>query len=151
MFNCCASTLTEIIQESNDSFSSGYVDDHAIVNSFNPDNNNIKEKRENDIRKIKTWMEENQLKMNDAKADFIVLGKSHNLRKNNLDNIKIGETNIHKTSKIKFLGIYLDDELNLKGHNQNRTKRPTTISCSSTTSVNIFISAPPKCYCVSWY
>ena len=68
-------------------------------------------------------MEENQLKMNDVKADFIVLGKSHNLRKNNLDNIKIGETNIHKTSKIKFLGIYLDDELNLKGHNQKQNKK----------------------------
>ena len=46
LFNCYASTLTEIIPENNDSFLSGYADDHAIVNSFNPDNNNIIEKRE---------------------------------------------------------------------------------------------------------
>ena len=42
----------EIIPESTDSFISGYADDHAIIHSSNPDNNNIKEKIENDIGKI---------------------------------------------------------------------------------------------------
>ena len=41
LFNCYASTLMEIIPDSNDSFLPGYVDDHAIIHSFNPDNNNI--------------------------------------------------------------------------------------------------------------
>ena len=76
LFNCYASTLMEIIPESNDSCLSGYADDHAIIHSFNPDNKNIKQKIENDIGKIKTWMEENQLKMNDAKTEFTVLGTS---------------------------------------------------------------------------
>ena len=76
LFNCFASTLTEIIPESNDSFLSGYADDHAIVNSFNSDNSSIKEKIEYDIRKIKTWMEVYQFKTNDAKTEFIVLGTS---------------------------------------------------------------------------
>ena len=68
LFNCYASTLMEIIPESKDSFLSGYGDDHAIIHSFSPENNNIKQKKENDIGKIKTWMEQNQLKMNDAKT-----------------------------------------------------------------------------------
>ena len=110
----------EIIQESNDSFLSGYVDDHAIIYSFNPDNNNRKQKIENDIGKIKTWMEENQLKMNDCKTEFFFLGTSNNLRKNTLDKIEIGNTKIHQTSKIKFLGVHLDEKLNLKDHIQNR-------------------------------
>ena len=46
LLNCYASTLTEIIPESNDSFLSGYADDHAIVNSFNPDKKKIKQKLE---------------------------------------------------------------------------------------------------------
>ena len=75
---------------------SGYAYDHAIVSSFNPYKNKIKQKIENDISKIKTWIEENQLKMNDAKAEFIVLGTSYSLRKNTLDNIKIGKTKITK-------------------------------------------------------
>ena len=85
----------EIIPESNDSFLSGYADDHAIIHCFNPDNNNIKQKIENEIGKTKTWMEENQPKMNDAKTEFIILGTSNNLRKNTLDKIEIGKTKIH--------------------------------------------------------
>ena len=45
LFNCCASTLMEIIPESKDSFLSEYVDDHAIIHSFNPNNNNKTENR----------------------------------------------------------------------------------------------------------
>ena len=44
LFNCYAGTLMEIIPESNDRFLSGYTDDHAISHSFNPDDNNIKQK-----------------------------------------------------------------------------------------------------------
>ena len=84
LFNCYASTLMEIYPESKDSFLSGYTDDHAMIHSFSPDNNNIKN-IENDIGKVKTWMEENHLKMNDAKTEFIVLGTEGNLRKNTLD------------------------------------------------------------------
>ena len=40
-------------------------------------------------------MEENQLKMNDAKAEFIVIATSSSLWKNTLDHIKIGNTKIH--------------------------------------------------------
>ena len=53
LFDCYASTLTEYIPESNGNFLSGYAGDHAIVNSFNHDNNYIKENIENDIRKVK--------------------------------------------------------------------------------------------------
>ena len=122
LFNCYAITLTEIMPESKDSFLSGYADDHAMIHSFSPDNN-IKQNIENDIGKIKTWMEENQLKMNDAKTEFVVLGTASNLRKNILDNTEIGNTIIHWTSKIKFLEVHLDEKLSLKDHIQNRSKK----------------------------
>ena len=51
--------LTEIIPESKDSFLSGYADDRTMVHSFSPENKSIKQNIENDIIKIKTWMEEN--------------------------------------------------------------------------------------------
>ena len=123
LFNCYATTLMEVIPECKESFLSGYADDHAMIHCFSPDNKNIKENIENDIDKIKTWMEGNQLKMNDAKTEFIVLGTAGNLRKNTLENIKIGDATIHRTSKIKFLGVHLDDRLSLKGHVQNRWKQ----------------------------
>ena len=58
--------------------------------------------------------------MNDAKTKFIVLGTAGNLKKNTLENIKIGDAAIHWTSKIKFLGVHLDERLTLKDHVQNR-------------------------------
>ena len=91
LFNCYASMLMEVIPECKESFLSGYADDHAMFHCFSPDNKNIKENIENDIGKIKTWMEENQLKMNDAKTELIVLGTAGNFKKNTLENIKIGK------------------------------------------------------------
>ena len=122
LFNCYASTLMEIIPESKDSFLSGYADDHAIIHSFNP-GNNIQQETENDIGKIKTWMEENQPKMNNAKTKFIVLGTANNLWKNTLDNIEIRNTKTHQTSKIKFLGLLLDEKFSLKDHIQTDKKK----------------------------
>ena len=110
----------EIIPERKDNFLSGYADDHAIIHSFSPDNNNIKQKIENDIGKIKTWMGESKLKMNNVKTEFIVLGTANNLQKNTLGNIKIESTKIHQSSKIKFLGVLLVEKLSLKDHIQNR-------------------------------
>ena len=53
--------------------------------------------------------------MNNSKADFIVTGASHTLKKM-LDNIEIEETKIHQTPKISLLGVYLDRLLDLKNH-----------------------------------
>ena len=47
-------------------------------------------------------MEEKQLKMNDAKTEFTVMGLAGTLKKNTLENIEIGDTIIHWTSKIKI-------------------------------------------------
>ena len=70
-------------------------------------------------------MKESHLKVNDAKTEFTVIGTSHNHKKNMSGNIEIGEIKIHKTAKLKFLGVYLDELLNLKDNILNRTKIPT--------------------------
>ena len=61
--------------------------------------------------------------MNDAKTELIVIGTVSNLKKNTLENIEIGDTLIHWTSKIKFLGVYLNENLSLKDHVRNRTRK----------------------------
>ena len=61
--------------------------------------------------------------MNDAKTEFIVIGTASNLKKNTLENIEIGDIQIHWTSKIKFLGVYLDENLSLKDHVRNRARK----------------------------
>ena len=61
--------------------------------------------------------------MNDAKTEFIGLGTVGNFRKNTPDNIEIGNTIIHWTSKITFLRVHLVEKLSLKDHIQNRSKK----------------------------
>ena len=82
LFNWYVNTLTEMISVSNKNFLFGYTNENVILNSFNPNNIHIKQNIEYDIRKIKTWMEESQLKMKDAKTEFIFIGMSHNSKKN---------------------------------------------------------------------
>ena len=123
LFNCYASTLMEMIPASKESFLSGYADDHAVIHCLGLNNKKIRQHIASNIDKIRNWMEENQLKMNDAKTEFIFIGTASNLKKNTLEHIEIGDTLIHWTSKIKFLGAYLDENLSLKDHVQNRARK----------------------------
>ena len=116
LFNCYAGTLMEMILASKESFLSGYADDHAVIHCFSPNNKNIRQNIASNIDKIRNWMGENQLKMSNAKTEFIVIGTVSNLKKNTLENVGIGDALIHQTSKIKFLGVYLDENPSLKDH-----------------------------------
>ena len=68
-------------------------------------------------------MEETQINMNNAKTELIVIGILCNLKKNMVDSIEIGKIKIHQTPKIKFLGVYLYELLNLKDHIWNGGKK----------------------------
>ena len=68
-------------------------------------------------------MEESQLKMNDAKTEFIVIGTLSNFWKNTLDKIEIGNTKIHRSSKIKFLGVFLDEKTELQRSHSKQIKK----------------------------
>ena len=52
-------------------------------------------------------MEENQLKMNDAKTEFIVLGTSNNLRKTPWIILKLEKQKFTKHPKLNFLEYIL--------------------------------------------
>ena len=65
--------------------------------------------------------------MNDAKTEFIVLGTAGNLKKTTLENIEIGNTIIHWTSKIYFLECTLMKDLASKAMCKKDLEKPTTI------------------------
>ena len=122
LFNCYVSTLMEIIPENDENFGSGYADDHALINTFHPEDTDISCKLASNISYIKEWMNGNQLKMNDAKTEFIVFGSKHQVQRNDLKSLNIDDTTIKAKSGIKFLGAYLDESLSMKTHIANRTK-----------------------------
>ena len=112
----------EIIPENDENFVSGYADDHALINTFHPEDTDISSKLVSNISYIKDWMNRNQLKMNDAKTEFIVFGSKHQVQRNDLKSLNIDNTTIRAKPIIKFLGAYLDESLNMKTHIANRTK-----------------------------
>ena len=54
-------------------------------------------------------MNRNQLKMNDAKTEFIVFGSKDQVQRNDLKSLNIDDTTIRAKFVIKFLGAYLDE------------------------------------------
>ena len=122
LFNCYVSTLMEIIPENEENFVSGYADDHALINTFHPENTDIPPKLVSNISCIKEWMNKNQLKMNDAKTEFIVFGSKHQVQRNGLRSLNIDNTTVKAKLVIQFLGACLDESLNMKIHIANGTK-----------------------------
>ena len=61
-------------------------------------------------------MDENQLKMNSKKTEFILCGSQPQLDKCITKSLNINNTDIKLADKIKYLGVLLDRQLNLKQH-----------------------------------
>ena len=58
----------------------GYADDHALINSFYPENTEIFSTLAFHFSCIPDWIDKNQLKMNGRKTEFIVFGSKHNYK-----------------------------------------------------------------------
>ena len=65
---------------------------------------------------LKVWMNENRLKMNNDKTEFILFGSKPQLDKCTTKTLNIDNTDIKLADKIKYLGVLLDWNLNLKQH-----------------------------------
>ena len=65
---------------------------------------------------LKVWMNENRLKMNNDKTEFILFGSKPQLDKCKTKTLNVDNTEIELVDKIKYLGVTLDQNLNLKKH-----------------------------------
>ena len=94
----------------------GFADDHAIKDSFMPDNiikaeSNVIRSLEGGTTSIKGWMDENGLQMNSAKTDFILIGSRWQLVKCKTNSILANGEIIQRSSSIKYLGALIDERL----------------------------------------
>ena len=68
---------------------------------------------------IKTWMTENQLKLNDDKTEALLFPFSSSLKPSTVphpDSITLGSHNIPFSDSARNLGFILDSELSMKKH-----------------------------------
>ena len=117
LYNAYASTLQHVVQSPIKLY--GFADDHAIKDSFMPDNiikleGNVIIALESCITSIKQWMDENRLRMNSAKTDFIFIGSRQQLVKCKTTSILASDEIIQWSPIIKYLGALIDERLSFK-------------------------------------
>ena len=98
----------------------GFADDHTVGNRFKPGDYSDKVRCMDELDKcatdLKIWMTENRLKMNNNKTKFIIFGSKPQLDKCKTKALNVNNTEIEHADKIKYLGVTLDQRLNLKQH-----------------------------------
>ena len=96
------------------------VDGHTVENKFKPGHCDDEVRCMCELEKcavdLKVWMDENQLNMNNDKSEFILFGSKPQLDKCITKFLNINNTEIKLADKIKYLGVLLDRQLNLKQH-----------------------------------
>ena len=116
LYSVYASTMADVIPSNLDIH--GYADDHAIKVSFTSGIQSAEEKAildmEGTLAEIRSWMNTNRLKMNDSKTEYIVFGSRQQLNKLCSTTLNVNDTPIEASDCVKYLGVYLDKNLNLK-------------------------------------
>ena len=90
----------------------GFADDHTVGNKFKPgdwaDETRCMEELEKCVTDLKVWMNENRLKMNNNKTEFILFGSKPQLDKCKTKTLNVNNTEIELADKVKYLGVLLD-------------------------------------------
>ena len=112
-----ASTLENYIGVSDVSLI-GYANDHSTYLCFDPNDNageqEIIQSLEEKLVKVNTWMNLNRLKLNPDKTEFILFGSRQQLNKCKSNEISVVDAGVERSNCIKYLGGYLDEQINLK-------------------------------------
>jgi len=97
-----------------------YADDSQVYISFSPNDRAeqlaVVRNMEDCTRDIQFWMLNNDLKLNNDKTEFLIIGTSQKLEK--LDNISIhvGDSDIHPELITRNLGSWFDSRLSIATH-----------------------------------
>ena len=98
----------------------GFTDDHSIRKPFNADSRDQESQSillmMDMVANIASWMDTMHLKLNPDKTEFIMFGYRNQLVKCTTSYGTISDSTIPKSPSVKYLGVTLDENLNLKEH-----------------------------------
>ena len=99
---------------------SGFVDDHSLQKVFQVSDEADEQRAVNEIEtcliNIGTWMNKNRLKMNAWKTELIFLGSKQQVKKCETSGIRVIDDKVERTKITKYLGSWLDENLNFVKH-----------------------------------
>ena len=113
-----AGTLFDVVPPSITVY--GFADDHTANKRFKPSSFSVERTAIQELERcalvINNWMNENKLKMNASKTEFIMFGSRPQLNKCQSKEIDIAGDTVKTKQCIRYLGAYLDETLNFKEH-----------------------------------
>ena len=77
---------------------------------------------ESNIGQISKWMHDNKLKLNSDKTEFLVIGLKKQRNKVIINSLNLEGEIIHSVKSVRNLGVYTDNQLDLKDHVSHVTK-----------------------------
>ena len=108
LYLVCASTIEDVIPPH--ICLHGYADDHGIKDEFDASNRMDETNTINSLVSttddIKIWMDENHLKVNGAKMEFITFAARKQLPKCETTEITVDNCVIERASVICYLGVW---------------------------------------------
>ena len=97
-----------------------YADDSQVYISFSPNDRGeqlaVVENMEECTRDIRLWMLNNDLKLNDDRTEFLIIGTSQQLEKLDNISIRVGDSDIHPVPIARNLGSWFDSRLSMATH-----------------------------------
>ena len=106
----------------------GYADDNQLYLSFKPSpeghsQTEAMNKLANCISAVRRWMLVHNLKINDSKTEFIIIGSNQQLNKLQQSSITVGNSTVESVSSVRNLGVLFDQNLSMKSHIMNICKK----------------------------
>jgi exonuclease III len=118
-FTLYASPLFDVLSKHN-IHASAYADDHQLYHSFDPvsiqSQSAAVTSMESCISDVKDWMLSHKLKINDSKTEYVLIGTKHMLSKVHSSSLKVGDTNILASDRVRNLGVVFDKHLSMHHH-----------------------------------
>ena len=81
----------------------------------------------NSLSKIKRWMDSCKLAMNTAKTELVIFDVRVQLAKTNISSIDVAGDVVDRSTVVKYLGTYLNEQLKLDKHVTEKCKKATYI------------------------
>ena len=97
-----------------------YVDDTQLYLSFRPLESPCEAEALNAMEKctahVRSWMINDELTLNDDKAEFLVIGTSKKLSKVSVSIIRVGDVDVIPVHSVKNLGPWFDSHMDMATH-----------------------------------
>ena len=92
-----------------------YADDTTLYHASN-NVSDLSKSLNADLEGVANWVQQNGLKLNEAKTQMLVLGKKEGAKELDNVNVELKGQKVTRCDKVKYLGVWIDENLSWRDH-----------------------------------